>query len=63
MYSKIMLTIVAVCLLYIVAKDISLVPNAHADAPVKVDIVAISGFTFDEREVTGYKTALPVSQR
>jgi len=60
-YSKIILTIIAVCLLYMVGKDMSLVRLAHAQAPshtipqqrtvVDVNLVSIADVPFNRDHV------------
>jgi hypothetical protein len=42
-YTKCVLTVIACCLLYIVAKDVSVIPNAHANAVMDVNIVKVAG--------------------
>lgn len=44
LYTKAVLTVIAGCLLYVVAKDISVIPEASAGSgPIDVNIVGISG--------------------
>lgn len=45
LYTKTILTVIAGCLLYLVARDIPLVKEAHAQSrgPVEVNIVQIDG--------------------
>ncbi len=62
-YTKIMLTVVAGCLLYMVAKDLTLVPSAHAQeaAPVTaVNIVQVAGSPVVRPSDSNFETALPV---
>lgn len=43
-YTKAVLTVIASCLVYFVARDLGVVPNAHAaNAVVDVNIVKIDG--------------------
>jgi hypothetical protein len=44
-YTKSVLTVIACCLLYFVAKDISVIPDAHANAVVDINIVKVAGST------------------
>ncbi len=45
MYTKAMLTVIACCLLYFVARDLSVVQDAHAQSRgvVEVNIVQVAG--------------------
>lgn len=45
LYTKIVLTVIAVCLVVLASKELQLVPNAQASSGdiVKVDIVKIDG--------------------
>lgn len=44
LYTKTVLTVIAGCLLYLVAKDVSLIPAARAGSgPIDVNIVEVSG--------------------
>lgn len=55
LYTKIVLTVIAACLVAITARLVDLVPPAHADAPQKIEV----SFRSD-----GYLQVLPVfSQR
>lgn len=49
-YTKCVLTVIACCLLYIVAKDASVIPDAHANAVVDVNIVKVAGGTIGSYE-------------
>jgi hypothetical protein len=42
-YTKCVLTVIACCLLYIVARDVPAIQNAHANAVVDVNIVRVAG--------------------
>lgn len=43
-YTKAVLTVIASCLVYFVARDLSVVPNAHAsNGVVDVNIIKIDG--------------------
>lgn len=44
-YTKSVLTVIACCLLYFVARDASLVGDAHANAVIDVNIVKVAGNT------------------
>ena len=63
-YTKIMLTLVAGCLLYIVAKDLTLVPSAQAQnassAVTDVNIVQVAGSPVVAPADSRFETALPV---
>lgn len=62
-YTKIVLTIIAGCLVYMVGKDLALVPSAHAQtaAPVTaVNIVEIGGSPIVAPQDSRYETSLPV---
>jgi len=66
LYTKIMLTVIAVCLACIVLKNISIVTEAQAqstynyDKVMRVNIVQIDDRTFDAGDVTMYHPYLPV---
>jgi hypothetical protein len=49
-YTKCVLTVIACCLLYFVARDASVIPDAHASAVVDVNIVKVAGFTVNSYE-------------
>jgi hypothetical protein len=61
-YVKTVLTIIMICLVIIVIRDVQLVRPAHAAVPetIKVDIVAIDGKTFAPLQVSVLGPALPV---
>jgi hypothetical protein len=63
-YTKIMLTLVAGCLLYMVAKDLTLVPSAHAQnvssSVTDVNIVQVAGSLVVPPADSRFETALPV---
>ena len=56
-YTKTVLTVIACCLLYFVAKDLSVVPVVHArsEGLIDVNIVQIAG-----RSISTYDAVLPV---
>lgn len=49
-YTKSVLTVIAGCLLYFVARDTSVIPDAHANAIVDVNIVKVAGSTISSHE-------------
>ena len=62
-YTKIMLTLVAGCLLYMVAKDLTLVPSAQAQnggTVTDVNIVQVAGSPVVAPADSRFQTALPV---
>jgi hypothetical protein len=62
-YTRIVLTIVAVCLVYFVAKDLTLLPEAHAQdvsAPMAVNIVQIAGSPVAAPSARNFQASLPV---
>ncbi len=63
-YSKIVLTVIAGCLLYMVARDLTLVPSAHAqvESPVTdVNIVQIAGSPVSAPGNSRFEASLPVT--
>lgn len=52
-YTKVVLTVIACCLLYFVIRDATVVPPAHASTVVDVNIVKVAGNTI-------YEAAVPV---
>lgn len=63
-YSKIVLTVIAGCLLYMVARDLTIVPAAHAQmqTPVTdVNIVQIAGSALSAPADSRYEASLPVT--
>lgn len=62
-YTRIVLTVIAACLVYMVGKDLSLVPEARAQegAPVTaVNIVEIGGAPVPAPANSRYEVSLPV---
>jgi hypothetical protein len=63
-YTKIILTLVAGCLLYMVAKDLTLVSSAQAQnvssAVTDVNIVQVAGSPVAPPADSRFETALPV---
>jgi hypothetical protein len=62
-YTKIVLTIIAGCLVYLVGKDLTVIPSAHAQgaAPVTdVNIVQIGGSPVLNPADSRFETSLPV---
>lgn len=62
-YTRIVLTVIAACLVYLVAKDLSLVPDARAQesAPVTaVNIVEIAGSPVTAPANSRFEVSLPV---
>ena len=63
LYTKSILTIIACCLLYIVARDLPLVQNTYAQSrgTVDVNIVQVAGRTFSPNDdMVSYGAYLPV---
>ena len=65
LYTKMMLTVVACCLLYIVAKDISLVKDVRAQSGgvTNVNIVQVAGKQINEYDIPYGNAALPVKTK
>jgi len=66
LYTKIVLTVIAVCLSYIVVRDLSLIDPAHAQGnrTMPVDIVAIAGNRLiTTSNIEALEPALPVRVR
>jgi hypothetical protein len=62
-YTKIVLTVIAGCLVYMVGKDLTLIPSAHAQgaSPVTaVNIVEIGGSPIVAPSEARFETSLPV---
>lgn len=67
-YTRIVLTVIAGCLVYMVAKDLVLVPSAHAQvnppegisAVTDVNIVQVAGSPVVGPRDSNFETALPV---
>lgn len=61
-YTRIVLTVIAGCLVYMVAKDLTLVPEARAqDSSVTaVNIVQVAGSPVQPPRDSNFETALPV---
>ena len=63
-YTKIILTVIAGCLLFMVGRDITVVPSAHAQssAPVTdVSIVQIAGSAVSAPGNSRFEPSLPVT--
>ena len=63
-YTKIVLTVIAGCLVYMVARDVTLVPSAHAQAgPVVTDvnIVQIAGSAVSAPGNSRFEASVPVT--
>jgi hypothetical protein len=63
-YSKIVLTVIAGCLVYMVARDITLVPSAHAQVESQVtdvNIVQIAGSAVSAPGNSRFEASLPVT--
>ncbi len=63
-YSKIILTVIAGCLVYMVARDLTLVPSAHAQmgpAVTDVNIVQIAGSAVTAPGNSRFEASLPVT--
>lgn len=62
-YTRIVLTVIAGCLVYSVAKDVTLVPEARAQAeaaPMAVNIVQIAGSPITAPHDPNFQATLPV---
>jgi hypothetical protein len=62
-YTRIVLTVIAGCLVYMVAKDLTLVPAAQAQesaAVTSVNIVQVAGSPVQGPRDSNFETALPV---
>lgn len=63
LYTKVVLTIIAICLVCIVTKDVSFVPEAQAvgfSERVDVNIVSVAGYNFNKADVDLSAPYLPV---
>ena len=63
-YSKIVLTVIAGCLVYMVARDLTLVPSAHAQmgpTVTDVNIVQIAGSAVTAPGNSRFEASLPVT--
>lgn len=65
LYTKVILSVIALCLIYIVGKDVPLVPEAHATSlstsqVVDVNIVSVAGHKFAYSDVGVTQPYLPV---
>jgi len=63
-YTKIVLTVIAGCLLFMVGRDITLVPAAHAQAGPQVtdvNIVQIAGAAVSAPANSRFEASLPVT--
>lgn len=61
-YTKTVLTVIACCLVYLVAKDLSVVPVVHAQSrgPIDVNVVQVAGATISNNGMVSYDAFLPV---
>ena len=62
-YTRIVLTVIAGCLVYMVAKDLAIVPAAHAQesvAATPVNIVQIAGAPVSAPRDSNFEVSLPV---
>lgn len=61
-YTKIVLTVIASCLVYLVAKDMAFVGSAEAQSrsPIEVNIVEVAGYKFSGTDISSGYPALPV---
>lgn len=62
-YTRIVLTVIAGCLVYLVAKDLTLVPEARAQetmAVTPVNIVQIAGAPVSAPRDSNFEVSLPV---
>ena len=62
-YTRIVLTVIAGCLVYMVAKDLAIVPAAHAQdsaAATPVNIVQIAGAPVSTPRDSNFEVSLPV---
>ena len=69
LYTKVVLTVSAGCLVYLVMKDVSIVPGAQAQQRsssqsevVDVNIVSVAGKMFTAASVGRYSPAFPVHE-
>ena len=64
-YTKGTLTVIACCLLYFVAKDLSLIPDVHAQSGkvVDVNIVQVAGARISSNGMVSYDAFLPVKAK
>jgi hypothetical protein len=63
-YTKIVLTVIAGCLAYMVARDLTIVPSAHAQAAqtvTDVNIVQIAGSAVTAPSNSRFEVSLPVT--
>ena len=63
-YTKIVLTVIAGCLLFMVGRDITLVPAAHAQTGLQVtdvNIVQIAGAAVSAPANSRFEASLPVT--
>lgn len=63
-YTKIVLTVIAGCLLYMVARDLTVIPSAHAQmqpSVTDVNIVQIAGSTVTAPGNSRFEASLPVT--
>ena len=65
MYTKAMLTVIACCLLYFVAQDLSVVREANAQTRgvVDVNIVQVAGAQISSNGMVSYDAFLPVKAK
>lgn len=61
-YTKTVLTVIAGCLFYFVVRDLSIVPDVHAQSQgtVDVNIVQVAGAKISNNGMVGYDAFLPV---
>ena len=64
-YTKAILTVVACCLLYFVARDISVVQEVHAQSRtiMDVNIVQVAGAQISSNGMVSYDGFLPVKAK
>jgi hypothetical protein len=61
-YTKFLLTVIALCLLYLCGRDAIMAPKVHADAPLEVILVDGRGHALAVENTYGMNPALPVMQ-
>jgi hypothetical protein len=61
-YTRSVLTLIASCLLYFVARDVLVVPDVHAQSQsvVDVNIVQVAGARINNNGMVSYEGFLPV---
>jgi hypothetical protein len=65
LFTKVVLTVIASCLVYFVAKDLSIVQVAHAQSgqTIDVNIVQVAGAKISNNGMVSYDAYLPVKAK